>query len=122
MRNDLSRASSRRPKARCHREQQWTEKFHAYTRPRGKRVNTRSKDLVDLVLLINLGELSLVRLKDCVTTTFGRRATHSTPAFVPPPPLEWELVFARLAREAGIDADLTHAFQVLADFWASLGQ
>jgi hypothetical protein len=34
------------------REQQWAEKFQAYTRPREKRVNTRSKDLV---LLINLG-------------------------------------------------------------------
>ena len=37
---------------------QWAEKFHAYTRPRGGHVNTRSKDLVDLILLINLGELS----------------------------------------------------------------
>lgn len=104
------------------REQQWAEKFHAYTRPRENRVNTRSKDLVDLVLLINLGELSLVRLRDYIATTFGRRATHSIPTAVPPPTPEWELVFARLAREAGIDADLKHAFQVLADFWASIGR
>lgn len=100
------------------REQQWAEKFHAYTRPREKRVNTLSKDLVDLVLL---GELSLARLMRCVTTTFERRATHTIPAFVFPPPPEWELVFARLARDAGIDPDLTQAFQTLAEFWTSIG-
>jgi hypothetical protein len=45
------------------REQQWAEKLHAYTRPRQLRVNTRTKDLVDLVLLINLGGLSRNRLR-----------------------------------------------------------
>lgn len=99
------------------REQQWAEKFHAYTRPREGRVNTRSKDLVDLVLLINLGELSSTRLRHCVTTTFNRRATHPVPASVPPPPSEWKPVFARLAAEAGIDADPTVAFRVLSEFW-----
>lgn len=101
------------------REQQWAEKFHAYTRPRENRVNTRSKDLVDLVLLINLGELSSVRLRHCVATTFDRRATHPILVSVPPPPPEWRPVFARLAREAGIDPDLTRAFHVLSEFWTS---
>jgi hypothetical protein len=99
------------------REQQWAEKFHAYTRPREGRVNTRSKDLVDLVLLINLGELSSTRLRNCVTTTFNRRATHPVPSSVAPPPLEWESVFARLAIEGGIEPDLMRAFRVLSDFW-----
>lgn len=102
------------------REQQWAEKLHAYTRPREKRVNTRSKDLVDLVLLINLGELLPARLKDCVVTTFERRATHPAPFSIPPPPPEWRTVFARLALEAGIDPDLTQAFRVLSEFWRSL--
>jgi hypothetical protein len=84
------------------REQQWAEKFHAYTRPRESRVNTRSKDLVDLVLLINLGELSLARLRHCVATTFERRASHPMPASTPPPPPAWKSVFARLALEAGM--------------------
>ncbi|WP_052572379.1 nucleotidyl transferase AbiEii/AbiGii toxin family protein [Chthonomonas calidirosea] len=29
-------------------EQQWAEKFHAYTRPRLDRMNSRAKDLIDL--------------------------------------------------------------------------
>ena len=33
-------------------EQQFAEKLHAYTLPRGERVNTRTKDLIDMVLLI----------------------------------------------------------------------
>ena len=33
-------------------EQQIAEKLHAYTLPRGERVNTRTKDLIDMVLLI----------------------------------------------------------------------
>lgn len=37
------------------REQQFAEKIHAYTLPRGERTNTRVKDLVDLVLLLHLG-------------------------------------------------------------------
>jgi hypothetical protein len=31
-------------------EQQFAEKLHAYTLPRGERVNTRTKDLIDMVL------------------------------------------------------------------------
>jgi hypothetical protein len=130
------------------REQQWAEKFHAYTRPRENRINTRSKDLVeaakpyglpnmstgysppevpsilrrDLVLLINLGELSPVRLRHCVATTFDRRATHAVPTSVHPPPPEWEPVFARLAMEGGIDPDIGSAFKTLTEFWAFLAQ
>lgn len=33
-------------------EQQFAEKVHAYTLPRGERVNTRTKDRIDMVLLI----------------------------------------------------------------------
>src|SRR5882762_10154900 len=34
------------------REQQFAEKLHAYSLPRGERVNTRTKDLIDMLLLI----------------------------------------------------------------------
>lgn len=39
-------------------EQQFAEKLHAYTRPR-TRSNSRVRDLIDLVLLINSGRTSL---------------------------------------------------------------
>ncbi len=38
-------------------EQQFAEKLHAYTLPRGERTNTRTKDLIDMVLLIRGGKV-----------------------------------------------------------------
>jgi len=39
------------------REQQFAEKVHAYSLPRGDRANTRAKDLIDMLLLIRHGKL-----------------------------------------------------------------
>jgi len=44
------------------REQQFAEKVHAYSLPRGDRVNTRTKDLIDMLLLIQHGKLDNPRL------------------------------------------------------------
>lgn len=102
-------------------EQQWAEKLHAYTRPRETRPNSRTKDLVDLVLLIKFGALSVARLKECVAETFALRATHSVPTSLPPPPAEWKQVFARLALEAGIEPEIDRAFNVMSEFWDDAG-
>jgi hypothetical protein len=61
------------------REQQFAEKLHAYSLPRGKRVNTRTKDLIDMVLLIQQGKLDDGRLLAAVTATFAKRGTHAVP-------------------------------------------
>lgn len=42
-------------------EQQFAEKLHACTLPRGERVNTRTKDLIDMVMLIRGGTLDKSR-------------------------------------------------------------
>ncbi len=102
------------------REQQWAEKLHAYTRPRVQRPNSRTKDLVDLVLLIEAGGLSAERLLKCVAKTFERRASQPVPHLLPFPPAEWNSVFARLAMEAGITADMTEAFEILAAYWKAM--
>ena len=44
------------------REQHFAEKVHAYSLPRGDRVNTRTKDLIDMLLLIRHGNLDNSRL------------------------------------------------------------
>lgn len=56
-------------------EQHWAEKLHAYTRPREGVTNSRVKDLVDLVLIIERTELSPDRTRAAVAATFARRAT-----------------------------------------------
>lgn len=80
-------------------EQQWAEKLHACTRPREGRTNSRVKDLVDLLLLIEQGRLSSSRLRTAVAATFARRVTHPVPADLPPPPPEWRTAFTALAAE-----------------------
>jgi len=61
------------------REQQFAEKVHAYSLPRGDRVNTRTKDLIDMLLLIRHGNLDNSRLAAAMKATFAKRATHPCP-------------------------------------------
>lgn len=70
-------------------EQHWAEKLHAYTRPREGATNSRVRDLVDLVLIIERQDLSSDRIRVAVEATFVRRATHPVPADVPMPPSDW---------------------------------
>ena len=62
------------------REQQFAEKIHAYTLPRGEYANTRVKDLLDLLLLLRLGLPDKSMVKQALQATFARRATHPLPA------------------------------------------
>jgi hypothetical protein len=100
------------------RSQQFAEKLHAYTLLRQDRINTRAKDLVDLVLLIETGELDFDTLLQVVEATFSRRGTHPVPAALAPPPVAWEVDFARMAAEARLGASsLDSGFAILRDFW-----
>jgi hypothetical protein len=97
------------------REEQFAEKLHAYTLPRQGRPNTRFKDLVDLVLLSVSGTLDAARVRESITATFRRRATHPVPATLPPPPEAWREPFAELASECGMAPEIeTHFAQVAA--------
>jgi hypothetical protein len=96
-------------------EQQFAEKLHAYTLPRGERVNTRTKDLVDMVLLIRGEKLDRTKTAAAVRATFAKRATHEVPKELDPPP-EWEPVFDALARECNLDMKLGEGFEVVREF------
>ena len=103
------------------REQQFAEKLHAYTLPRGDRANTRVKDLVDLALLIDLGLLDTEALKQAVHATFMRRGTHAEPVGLNPPPEAWRAAFAQLAAEVGLRATtLDAAYAEVEAFWKML--
>lgn len=68
------------------REEHFAQKLHAYMLPRGKRTNTRVKDLIDLVLLIDADRMDLERLRKDIADTFDRRQTHPVPDKLGPPP------------------------------------
>jgi hypothetical protein len=98
------------------REQQFAEKLHAYSQPRLDRINTRTKDLVDMILLIRRGTLDESRLAAAIEATYARRATHVIPRPLEPPPAEWERVFAALAKECELEMTLVHGFGVVREF------
>lgn len=104
------------------REQQFAEKLHAYSLPRGKRMNTRTKDLIDMVLLIQQGKLDDGRLLAAVTATFAKRGTHAVPRKLEEPPAEWRPIFEALAGECGLAMSLTAGFASVQDWFTGIGK
>jgi Nucleotidyl transferase AbiEii toxin, Type IV TA system len=98
------------------REQQFAEKVHAYSLPRGDRVNTRTKDLIDMLLLLRQGKLDNPRLAAAIEATFAKRATHPIPRKLEPPPTKWKPVFEALARECDLDIKLSAEFETVQSF------
>jgi hypothetical protein len=97
-------------------EQHWAEKFHAYTRPR-ETPNSRVRDLVDLVLILEHEPPATERVRAAVDATFQRRGTHPVPDIVPEPPSGWAKPFAALAAECGLEQTLTIAHERVQAFW-----
>lgn len=88
-------------------EQQFAEKLHVYTMPRaGKRDNSRVKDLVDMVLLLETGQLEPEDVTAAVVATFSHRNTHSIPERLLDPPASWRKSYAALAATCRIDVDI----------------
>ena len=98
------------------REQQFAEKLHAYTLPRQGAANTRVRDLVDMVLLIQSGTLAKAKVSEAIRITFGRRGTHAVPNVLPPPPTNWGKPYDALAKECGLSRAVDEAFGTLDDY------
>ena len=102
--------------------QQFAEKIHAFTFPWQDHDNTRVKDLVDLVLLVNSGLLEPSEIKQALEATFRVRATHPLKAELPKPPDAWSGTYRALAVELGLPMqDLEQAYGYLTAFWQSHG-
>lgn len=102
------------------REQQFAEKLHAYTLPRAGTVNSRVRDLVDMILLIQSGTLDAAAVAKALVRTFDRRGTHSLPTALEPPPSDWSMPFQRLADDCQLDRSVNKAFVELAQFYKVL--
>jgi hypothetical protein len=100
-------------------EQQFAEKVHAYTLPR-KTPNSRVKDLVDILLLIENGTLKTERIKNALSKTFQRRKTHPIPLDFPEPPESWKTPFKKMAETCGIPDDLSFAIDKIRQFYKTL--
>ena len=101
------------------KEQQFAEKTHAYTLPRGDVANSRVRDMVDMYLLVTLG-LNRAATLAALVATFARRAVQPLGNALPAPSKDWKIPFAALAAECHLAVDLDTAFAAVAEFYASL--
>jgi hypothetical protein len=102
------------------REQQFAEKVHAYTKKREGRENTRVRDLVDMVLLVDDSRLEKSKVRKALEKTFGGRKSHALPGKLEAPPTSWEKPFAEMAAECGLKLTLQEAFGKVSAYFAGL--
>ncbi|MHB1416310.1 MAG: nucleotidyl transferase AbiEii/AbiGii toxin family protein [Chloroflexota bacterium] len=92
-------------------EQHVAEKVHAYTRRYGDdRESSRPKDLIDILLMADLGTFDSGRLRSAISRVFVSRATHPVPDALPAPPGAWTPAYKTLAAEVGLDGELGLGF------------
>jgi hypothetical protein len=82
--------------------QQIAEKLHAYTRPRSSGEPSRVKDLVDILLLAELGEINGKGLLEAMQATFYSANTHTLPLNIPSPPQDWDRPFRKMSAEVSL--------------------
>ncbi len=98
-------------------ELQIAEKLHAYTRTFGaSRKSSRTKDLVDLVLIAESLPVDAAALRRAIEDTFAERGTHAKPTELPGPPAGWAPPFRAMAGAVGISPDLGEGHQSAAAF------
>ncbi len=102
-------------------QQQFAEKLHSYTLPR-EQINTRAKDLIDLILLLQSEGRSSSTFQNTLQRVFRARNKHPLPEFLPRPPISWQKPFAEMAAECGISQDLKEGFQTVSEFYNTLRQ
>jgi len=100
-------------------EQQFAEKIHAMTVDRGDRENSRVKDLVDVVLLIETG-LDQKQVTKALANTFGRHGKTVLPSMPPELPSSWRQPFSDLAQTCGLNSTFDQALEVMSIYWDEL--
>jgi predicted nucleotidyltransferase component of viral defense system len=96
-------------------EQQFAEKLHSYSFPR--EYNTRTKDLIDLILLLKLKNQAPETFQYALQRVFRARNTHPLPIVLPEPPVSWQKLFAVMAAECGISQSLKDGFTKVSEFY-----
>lgn len=95
-------------------ERQVAEKLHAYTRTYENRRTTRARDLVDLLLIRQHGQVDATLLSSALRRVFQHRGTHAVPERLPPPPRDLAVGYRREAAYVGIGVGLEEAHRLLA--------
>jgi hypothetical protein len=95
------------------------EKCHAYSRVYARDTpSSRTKDLVDLVLLMEAGLLDAAALALRLEHVWRERDGAPPPEVLPEPPVGWAADYQRLAADTGANASTTaEAFTLLAHLY-----
>ena len=80
------------------------EKFHGMTRDFGDRENSRVRDLVDLVILIEHELLHADELREHINSVWRERNNETRPLALPEFPPTWPARYERLAAEHDLNA------------------
>lgn len=83
--------------------QQIAEKIHAFTRFHTSGEVSRTKDLVDILLLAELGEIDGKHLWEALQSTFDHRQTHPLPGEFPDAPENWITPYRRIAADVKLN-------------------
>jgi predicted nucleotidyltransferase component of viral defense system len=98
--------------------QHFAEKLHALTRDYG-RENSRTRDLVDLVLLIENDLVTADAVMPSVRLVFTERRAQEVPAVIGDVPASWSDPYRALAQELDVGARSTdEGLALLRRFWA----
>jgi len=105
------------------RDQQFAEKLHSYTYPREVREFSRTKDLVDIVLLIDQGLPEKQQVVKAIQATFNRRESHEVPQVLQVPPAIIAPSYNVMAIDCGVSKKtVDEAFQYINSYWQQLFQ
>lgn len=97
------------------------QKLHAMTRDFGDRENSRLRDLVDLVLMIERGMLTPGLLAARTTDVWAEREQSSPPAALPRLPEAWAHRYGSLTEQLDIDTrSYPSAVTIVADLWRAM--
>ena len=98
------------------------EKFHAMLRDFGDRENSRVRDLVDLVILIEHGMLDPNKVAAAREQVWAERDGADPPAVLPPLPGSWHGRYERLAADHVVEAtSFPAAVAVASRLWTGTG-
>ena len=97
------------------------EKFHAMLRDYGDRENSRVRDLVDLVVMIEHGLLAPSAVAASVVDVFAERDRQMPPAALPPLPEGWAGRYEALVAEGETACrTFAEADQLVRQLWANM--
>src|SRR3972149_3624202 len=103
------------------RAQHFAEKVHALTRPFDDRINTRVKDLADLMLFTKHGLPQPADVELPLAKIFETRKTHKIPSKIETPPTTWATSYTAMATQLKLkEATLESATSRLNDYWKTI--